>query len=252
MFDLAHDLDLVCFSSPFDKSSVDFLESLNNPIYKIASPEITDIPLIEYVASKQKPIIISTGIATLDDIDLAIQTCRSVGNNDITVLKCTSAYPTPLDEVNLNTIPLLRDMFNVKVGLSDHTIGASVPIGAVALGARVIEKHFILNKSIGGEDCEFSMESKDFTEMVKSIREIEKALGNKNYQLSDKAIKSRNFSRSLFISKDIKKGEIFTSDNIRSVRPGYGLHPKYLNDILGKKATQDITFATALKWQYIK
>ena len=251
LFDLAKELGLVCFSSPFDKSSVDFLEELGNPIYKIASPEIVDIPLIEYVASKGKPVIISTGIATLADIELAIEACHKVGNNDITILKCTTAYPTPLEEVNLNSIPTLKNMFNIKVGLSDHTLGSTVPIASVVLGAEVIEKHFILDKSIGGEDCEFSMEAPVFKEMVNAIRDVEKALGFKAYKLSDKSQKSRKFARSLFISSNIKKGEIFTEDNIRSVRPGNGLHPKYLKNILGKVAKEDLEFGEPLRFENI-
>jgi pseudaminic acid synthase len=251
LFELADDLGLVCFSSPFDKSSVDFLETLNNPIYKIASPEIVDIPLIEYVASKGKPIIMSTGIATLEDIELAIKTCKNVGNHDITILKCTTAYPTPLEEVNLKTIPTLKDVFDVKVGLSDHTLGSTVPIASVVLGAEVIEKHFILNKNIGGEDCEFSMEAPAFKEMVSAIRDVEKALGSKAYRLSDKSQTSRKFARSLFISSNIKKGEVFTEENIKSVRPGNGLHPKYLKDILGKVAKENLEFGEPLKFENI-
>lgn len=247
LFDLAHELGLVCFSAPFDKTAVDFLETLDNPIYKIASPEIVDIPLIEYAASKGKPMMISTGIATLEDIDLAIQACKNVGNNDITILKCTTAYPTPLNEVNLNTIPTLRKTFNVKVGLSDHTLGSTVPIASVVLGAEVIEKHFILDKSVGGEDCEFSMEASAFTEMVKSIRDVKEALGSEEYKLSAKSKKSKKFSRSLFISANIKKGELFTEKNIRSVRPGDGMHPKYLKEILGLKAKENLEFGEPLR-----
>lgn len=252
LFDLARELDLICFSSPFDKSSVDFLETLGNPIYKIASPEIVDIPLIRYVASKGKPIIISTGIAELADIELAIKTCRDVGNNDITILKCTTAYPTPLEEVNLNSIPMIRDLFNVKVGLSDHTLGINIPIASIVLGAEVIEKHFILDKGIGGEDSEFSIEAQDFKIMVDAIRGVEKALGNKSYELTTKAKKSREFARSLFISKDIKQGEVFTEENVKSVRPGYGLHPKYFDDILGKRAKKNLEFGEPLQFEDVE
>ncbi len=251
LFELSESIGLVCFSAPFDKSSVDFLETLNNPIYKIASPEIVDIPLIEYVAKKKKPMIISTGIATLTDIELAIKTCKEAGNDDITLLKCTTAYPTPLEEVNLNTIPILKDMFGVKIGLSDHTLGSTVPIAAVALGAKVIEKHFILDKSIGGEDCEFSMEALEFKKMVQSVRDAEKSLGSKAYRLSENAQKSKKFSRSLFISKDIKKDEKLSLKNIKSVRPGDGIHPKYLKDILGKTAKKDLEFGEPLKFEDI-
>jgi pseudaminic acid synthase len=247
LFNLANKLDLICFSSPFDFSSVDFLEKLNCPIYKIASPEIVDIPLIKYVASKHKPIILSTGIATLEDIQLAIKTCHNENNYDITLLKCTSAYPTPMEEVNLRNIQTLKNLFNVKIGISDHTLGSSVPIASIALGAEVIEKHFILDKDIGGEDSSFSMEYKEFKYMVNEIRNIEKALGTSKYTLSQKALKSKKFQRSLFVVKDIKKGEIFTTKNIKSVRPADGLEPKYYYDILGKKASKNLEFADPLK-----
>ncbi len=238
--ELAEKLGLVFFSTPFDKTAVDFLEKLNVPIYKIASFEITDIPLIEYVASKGKPMIISTGISTFEDIELAVNTCKQSGCQDITLLKCTSAYPAPLEEANLLTIPDMKKRFGVKVGLSDHTLGISVPIAAVALGAEVIEKHFILDKKIGGPDAEFSLEPKEFADMVKSIREVELALGEVNYELSPKVEKSRIFARSLFAVEDIREGEVFTEKNIRSIRPGFGLHPKYYKSLLGKKSKRVI------------
>lgn len=247
LFDYAKELGIIIFSSPFDKSAVDLLESLDAPAYKIASFEITDYELIEYAASKMKPIIISTGIATIDEIQDAVDICRRVGNNDIVLLKCTSAYPAPLEEANLLTIPNLAQTFNVISGFSDHTIGSTAPIVATTLGAKVIEKHFILDKSIGGPDSEFSMEKAEFEQMIKDIRNTEKLLGKVDYSLTEKRKKSRTFSRSLYVSKDIKKDEIFTEENIRSVRPGLGLHPKYLNDILGKKAKKDYSFGEALK-----
>lgn len=250
--ELADKLGLIFFSTPFDKTAVDFLESLKVPIYKIASFEISDIPLIEYVSSKKKPVIISTGIATLEDIELAIATCRNNGCDDITLLKCTSAYPAPIDEANLLTIPDMKKRFNVKVGLSDHTLGIAVPIAAVALGATVIEKHFILDKKLGGPDAAFSLEPKEFADMVKSIRDVEKALGRASYELSEKVEKNRVFVRSLFVVKDIKAGEPFSEENIRSIRPGYGMHPKYLKEILGKKAKVDIKRGTPLKEEYIQ
>jgi pseudaminic acid synthase len=250
--ELAEKLGLTFFSTPFDKTSVDFLEELNVPIYKVASFEITDLPLIEYIASKGKPIIISTGIATIEDIDLAVETCRKNGCEDITLLKCTSAYPAPLEEANLLTIPDMKSRFGVKVGLSDHTLGISAPIAAVSLGAQVIEKHFILDKKLGGPDSAFSLEPKKFAEMVKSIREVEKALGKVTYEVSEKVEKNRVFARSLFVVKDIKKGDILTEDNIRSIRPGYGLHPKYLKGILGKKVKCDIRKGTPLKLEFIE
>jgi pseudaminic acid synthase len=250
--ELAEKLGLTFFSTPFDKTSVDFLEELNVPIYKVASFEITDLPLIEYIASKGKPIIISTGIATIEDIDLAVETCRKNGCEDITLLKCTSAYPAPLEEANLLTIPDMKSRFGVKVGLSDHTLGISAPIAAVSLGAQVIEKHFILDKKLGGPDAAFSLEPKEFKAMVSSIREVEKALGKVTYEVSEKVEKNRVFARSLFVVKDIKKGDILTEDNIRSIRPGYGLHPKYLKGILGKKVKCDIRKGTPLKLEFIE
>ncbi|MBZ4672987.1 MAG: N-acetylneuraminate synthase [Deferribacteraceae bacterium] len=250
--ELAEKLGLVFFSTPFDKTAVDFLEKLDVPIYKIASFEITDIPLIEYVAKKNKPMIISTGIAELNDIELAVATCKENGCEDITLLKCTSSYPAPLEEANLLTIPDMKKRFGVKVGLSDHTLGISVPIAAVALGAEVIEKHFILDKKLGGPDAAFSLEPKEFSEMVKSIREVEKSLGKVTYEISPKIEKNRVFARSLFVVKDIKAGEKFSEENVKSIRPGYGLHPKFLKDILGKKSKINIERGTPLKEEYIE
>ena len=235
LFKVAEDEGLVCFSSPFDKSAVDFLEKLNTPAYKIASFEITDIPLIEYVASKGKPIIISTGIAELDDIQLAVDTCRNVGNNQIALLKCTSSYPAPIDEANMIMVKDLSERFNVISGLSDHTMGATVPIVATVFGAKIIEKHFILDRSIGGPDASFSMNEKEFTEMVRLIREAELAIGKVEYELTPKQLKGKDFSRSLYVVNDIEEGKELTTENIRSIRPGFGLHPKYFNSILGKK-----------------
>ena len=240
LFRTAREEGLDCFSSPFDKTAVDFLETLNCPIYKIASFEITDIPLIEYVASKGKPIIISTGIATLEDIELAVETCREVGNNQITLLKCTSSYPAPIDEANMAMIPELAQRFNVLVGLSDHTIGSTVPIVATALGAKVIEKHFILDRSIGGPDASFSMNEQEFTEMVKAVRDAEKAVGMVSYELTTKQIDGRRFCRSLYVVKDIKKGEIITEEHLKSIRPGFGGHPRFLNQIIGKTSDWEL------------
>lgn len=239
IFDEAKKEGLICFSSPFDKSAVDFLEELNAPAYKIASFEITDIPLIEYVASKGKPIIISTGIAEKEDIELAIETCRKVGNNDIALLKCTSSYPAPIEEANLIMIQDFSKQFNVIPGLSDHTIGATVPVVATALGAKIIEKHFILDRSIGGPDASFSMNELEFTEMVQAVRNAEKAIGTVNYELTEKQASGKAFARSLYVAEDIQIGEVFTEKNIRSVRPGFGLHPKFLPEILGTKATKN-------------
>ncbi len=247
LFDYAREIGIDIFSSPFDKSAVDFLEQFNPSAYKIASFEITDHALIEYAASKGKPIIISTGIATIDEIQDAVEICRSVGNNDIVLLKCTSAYPAPLEDANLKTIPNLAETFEVLSGFSDHTLGTTAPVVAVTLGAKVIEKHFILDRSIGGADADFSLDKQEFKEMIEAVRDTEKLLGKVDYSMSEKKKKSRQFSRSLYISKDIKEGEVFTEDNIKSVRPGYGMHPKYLKDMLGKKAQRDYSFGDRLE-----
>lgn len=239
LFRVAREEGLVCFSTPFDKTAVDLLESLGNPIYKIASFEITDIPLIQYIASKHKPIILSTGIAMEEDIQLALDTIRGEGCEDITLLKCTSAYPAPIEDANLLTIPDMKKRFGVKVGLSDHTEGAIVPIAAVSLGAEVIEKHFIIDRSIGGPDSAFSMEAPEFAEMVKAIRQAEKALGKVFYPTDPSAIKGREYCRSLYVAKDILAGDVVTEDAVRSVRPGFGLHPKYLREIMGKRFVRD-------------
>ena len=242
LFEYARSLDIDIFSTPFDKSAVAFLEQFNPSAYKIASFEITDYELIRYTASKMKPMIISIGIATIDEILDVVNICKSVGNEDIILLKCTSEYPAPLEEANLKTIANMKETFGVEVGFSDHTIGITAPIVAVTLGAKVIEKHFIIDKSIGGADCEFSMDKKDFSIMVKAIRETQKLIGKVDYTLTEKKVKQRRFARSLYVSKDIKKGERFSLENIKSVRPGYGMHPKYLNDILGKTSLKDYKF----------
>jgi len=242
---------LICFSSVFDKSAVDFLEEIDVPAYKIASFEITDIPLIEYVASKGKPVIISTGIATLSDIEEAVNACKRMGNNQIALLKCTSAYPAPLEEINLRTIPSMADTFKTVVGLSDHTLGIPVPIASVALGGCIIEKHLTLDRKLGGPDAAFSLEPSEFKEMVKSVREVEKALGVVSYELTKRIRRSREFSRSLFVVKDVKAGEVFTKENVRSIRPGYGLPPKFLKEVLGRRAECDIKAGTPLGWRMI-
>lgn len=240
------------FSTPFDASSVDFLSSLNVQYYKIASFEIFDIPLISYIAKQNKPIIISTGMATLADIELAVNTCREAGNNQITLLKCTSSYPAPIEEANLLTIPNISETFGVEVGLSDHTMGMSVALAAVALGATLIEKHFILDRNIGGPDASFSMNPDEFGAMVKGIREVEASLGKVSYELSANVNKSKIFARSLFIVADVAKGELVTSSNIRSIRPGFGLHPKYLPEVLGKKFRLAIKKGTPLSTTMIE
>ncbi|HLD23993.1 MAG TPA: pseudaminic acid synthase [Sulfuricurvum sp.] len=251
LFDHAKSLGMEAFSSPFDPSAVDFLSDLEVPAYKIASFEITDIPLIEYTAAKGKPIIISTGIATLSDIEEALDACRRMGNDQITLLKCTSAYPAALEEMNLLTIADMVERFGVNVGLSDHTMSLSAPVAAVALGARVIEKHFILDRDMGGADSVFSLEPHEFKMMVDAVRDTEKLLGRVTYDLSEKSLTSREFSRSLFIAEDVKAGEMITTSNVRSVRPGFGLAPKYLTEILGKSFRSDASKGTPLSWEYI-
>lgn len=252
LFEVAKEEGIECFSSPFDKSAVDFLESLNVTAYKIASFEITDIPLIEYVASKGKPVIISTGISEIDDIELAVFTCRKVGNNQIALLKCTSSYPAPIDEANICMIQDLATKFGVITGLSDHTIGATAPIVATVLGAKIIEKHFILDRSLGGPDASFSMNEIEFTEMVKSVREAESAIGIIDYNLTEKQQKGRDFSRSLYVVKDVKAGDIVTEDNVKSIRPGFGLHPKFYNEVKGKIFLIDICEGTRFSHSLIK
>tara|TARA_B110000003_G_C16642640_1_gene530766 strand:+ start:757 stop:1797 length:1041 start_codon:yes stop_codon:yes gene_type:complete len=252
LFDVANEEGLVCFSSPFDFTAVDFLEKLNCPAYKIASFEITDIPLIEYVAKKNKPIIISTGIAELKDIELAVNTCKKSGNDKIILLKCTSSYPAPINEANLIMIRDLKEKFNLHTGLSDHTLGFISPVVAISLGAKVIEKHFIIDKSIGGPDSSFSLDEKEFTEMVKMIRIAESSIGKIDYNLTEKQISGRNFSRSLYVVKDVKKGDEITSENVRSIRPGYGLHPKNYHKLLGKKFKKDFKMGTRMSFDLIE
>lgn len=238
-------------SSPFDKSAVDFLESLNVSAYKIASFEITDIPLIEHVASKQKPVIISTGVAHKEDIQLAVDTCRNMGNDQVILLKCTSEYPTPWEDVNLNMLPRLSADFDCMTGVSDHTLGDVVPCLSVALGARVVEKHFILERGLGGPDAAFSMEPHEFKSMIERIRISEKVLGTASYTLSENNEKSRRFIRSLYVGRDMRKGDIITEDNVVSVRPGYGLHPKYWKRIVGKTVNVDLKKGTRFSLDFI-
>lgn len=252
LFQVAKEEGLICFSSPFDKTAVDLLESLDAPMYKIASFEITDIPLIEYAASKMKPMIMATGISEIEDIQLAVDACRRVGNNDITLLKCTSAYPAPVEEANVVMIRDLADRFQVKSGLSDHTIGAMVPILAVANGATMIEKHFILNKQVESEDASFSMDENEFRDMVQKIRLAEAALGKVDYSLTEKMKCSRTACRSLYVAQDVKKGDVVTEKNVRSVRPGYGLPPKYLKDLLGKHFVEDMKVGDRMTWSCVK
>ena len=248
---IAEDLGLICFSSAFDKTSVDFLESIKMPAYKVASFEINDLPLIRYIASKQKPVIISTGIAELTEIQEAVKACYKNKNRRIALLKCTSSYPTTLNEVNLRTITDMQKRFKAIVGLSDHTAGVSTAIAAVALGAKIVEKHFILDRKLGGVDSSFSLEPDEFKRMVDSIREVELSMGRITYNLSENVKKNRQFSRSLFVVDDIQAGECFTEKNVKSIRPGYGLPPKEINMVLGKIATKNIRKGTPLKSNFI-
>jgi pseudaminic acid synthase len=252
LFKVAKEEGLICFSSPFDPTAVELLEKLNAPAYKIASFEITDIPLIELVASKGKPVIISTGIAGQEDIELALDACKRMGNNDIALLKCTSSYPAPIDEANMVMVKDLAERYGVISGLSDHTMGNTVPVVATCFGAKIIEKHFILDKSIGGPDASFSMDEQEFTEMVKAVREAEKAIGKVDYTLTEKQKKGKEFSRSLYVVEDIKAGEVITERNVRSIRPGFGLHPKYLNKVLGMKAKTALSKGTRLSFDNLK
>jgi len=244
----AKELGMICFSTPFDRSAVDFLEHLDVPAYKIASFEIVDLPLIRYIAEQGKPIILSTGMATLAEIDEAVRTIREAGNDQIALLKCTSAYPAPPEEMNLRTLPHLAGAFGVPVGLSDHTLGIATSVAAVALGACIIEKHFTLSRADPGPDSAFSLEPHEFKAMVDAVRETEKALGSVCYEVSEREMASRVFRRSLFAVNDIEAGEEFTEENVRSIRPGYGLPPKYLSTVLGRKAAGKVTKGTPLSW----
>ncbi len=249
---MAEEMGLLLFSSPFDFSSVDFLEEMDVPAYKIASFEITDIPLIRKVARLGKPVILATGIARLADIELAVQTCREEGNEQVLLLKCCSAYPTPYEDVNLRTIPNLAETFQCLAGLSDHTMGTAVAAGAVALGAKMVEKHMTLCRSDGGPDAAFSMEPQEFKEMVDNIRILEKALGKVTYDLSDKQAREREHSRSLFVAQDMKAGDVFTPENLRSVRPADGLHTKYYEQLLGRRITRDAKKGTPMAWSLVE
>ncbi|WP_017470746.1 pseudaminic acid synthase [Amphibacillus jilinensis] len=252
LMNYAEELDITLFSSPFDRTAVDFLEELNVPLYKVASFEIMDVPLIEYIASKGKPIIISTGVAALSDIEEAILACRRMGNDQIILLKCTSAYPAEISDANLKTIPNMKETFGVEVGLSDHTLGITVPVISVAFGVKVIEKHFILNKSIGGPDASFSLDPSEFEAMVKAVRDAEKAIGQVNYTLDQNKKNNRILGRSLFIVEDVRAGEIFTEKNVRSIRPGYGLPPKYLKNVIGAKASKSVKRGSPLTWGMVE
>jgi pseudaminic acid synthase len=248
---LADDLGIDLFSTPCDTTAVDFLEKMGVPAYKVASFEIVDIPLIEYIAGKGKPMIISTGMATLTEIGEAIQTAREAGATQIALLKCTSAYPAPPEEMNLRAIPGLAEKFRSPVGLSDHTLGIAAPVAAVALGACIVEKHFTLSRSAPSPDSAFSLEPEEFKAMVEAIRTAERALGKAGYEVSKPEMKTRVFRRSLFVVKDVKAGEVFTTENVGSIRPGYGLHPRYLKDVLGRRAARDVTRGMPVDWELI-
>ena len=247
----AHKMGLEFFSSPFDFSAVDFLEEMNVPAYKIASFEINDIPLIRKIARLKKPMIFATGVARLADIELALDTCKEEGNEDVILLKCTSSYPAPYEDINLKTIPSMAQIFDCLAGLSDHSMGHAVADAAVALGAKVVEKHLTLRRADGGADAAFSMEPEEFALMAENIRKIEKALGKVTYELTEKQTREREHSRSLFVAQDMKAGDVFTPENLRSVRPGCGLHTKHYEEILGKKITRDAKLGTPMSWELV-
>jgi N-acetylneuraminate synthase len=248
---VADDLGMQCFSSAFDASAVDFLETMNVPAHKVASFELVDLPLIRKMAATGKPLIVSTGMATVEEIEEAVTTARRAGATQIALLKCTSAYPAPAEEMNLRTIPELARRFDVPVGLSDHTMGIAVPVAAVSLGACIVEKHLTLSRAAGGPDSAFSLEPEEFKAMVEGVRTAEKALGSIHFGVSERESRSRVFRRSLFVVRDLKKGEVFTSENVRSIRPGDGLHTRHLAEVLGKTAALDIVQGTPLSWDLV-
>jgi N-acetylneuraminate synthase len=249
---IAEGLGLDFFSTAFDASSVDFLEEMGVPVHKIASFELVDIPLIQKAAQTRKPLIMSTGMASLIEIEEAVQAAREAGANHIALLKCTSAYPAPPEKMNLLTISHLMDTFEVPVGLSDHTMESAVAVAAVALGACILEKHLTLSRDIPGPDSKFSMEPHEFKEMVKAVRIAHKALGEVHYVPMENEAEIRIFRRSLFVVKDVKAGDRFTRENMRSIRPSHGLSPKYYAEILGKKASKDIERGTPLSWDLVE
>lgn len=248
----ANSLGLACFSSPFDLTAVDFMDEIGMPAYKVASYEINDIPMIRKIAKKGKPIIISTGTAYLEDIERALQVCKEEDNENVVLLKCTSAYPCPYEDMNINVIPLMKNTFDCMVGLSDHTLGSEVALGSIALGAKVIEKHVTLKREDGGPDAAFSMEMEEFIDMVRQIRNLEKALGKATFELTDKQKAARAGTRSLYVVKDIKAGETISEDNVRSIRPGRGLHTMHYEELLGKRVTMDLKKGTPLSWNMVE
>lgn len=247
----ADDLGVDLFSTPFDATAVDFLEGMDVPAYKVASFEVVDLALLARIAQTGKPIIVSTGMANLEEIDDAVDAIRSQGNEQLALLKCTSAYPTPPSEMNLRTIPHLAERYRLPVGLSDHTLDMVVPVTAVALGACIIEKHFTLSRQEGGPDSTFSLEPHEFRAMVEAVRTAEAALGKVNYEVTESEVASRVFRRSLFVVQDMQPGDTFTEQNVRSIRPGYGLSPKYLSRVLGRTAAQSISRGTPLSWETV-
>jgi len=249
--EIANELGLDLFSTPFDDTAVDFLEEMGVPVYKVASFENVDLPLLRRIARTGKPMIMSTGMAALAEIDEAVRTIREAGGGQLALLKCTSAYPALPEEMNLRTIPHLAEAFGVPVGLSDHTLGIAVPVAAVALGACIVEKHFALSRALPGPDSAFSLEPHEFEAMVEAVRTTEKARGTVRYGVSGGEAESRVFRRSLFVVRDVKSGEIFTTDNVRPIRPGYGLHSRYLDEVLGRRASRDIKRGTPLSWSLV-
>jgi N-acetylneuraminate synthase len=249
--EVARELGMDFFSTPFDETAVDFLEELDVPAYKVASFEIVDLPLLRKVAATGKPVILSTGMATLAEIEEAVRTLRAAGCRELALLKCTSAYPAPASEMNLRTLPHLSEAFGVPVGLSDHTLSSAVPAAAVALGACLIEKHLTLSRSEPGPDSAFSLEPREFREMVQAVRTAEEALGGVRYGSGDEESRSLVFRRSLFVVEDLRAGEAFTAENVRSIRPGYGLHTRHLGEVLGRRAARDIPRGTPLSWPLV-
>lgn len=248
---LAEEIGIDLFSSPFDATAVDFLETMQVPAYKVASPELVDLALIEKMARTGKPLILSTGMATLGEIDEAVLTARRTGAAGIALLKCTSAYPALPEEMNLHTIPHLSETFGVPVGLSDHTLDMAVPVAAVALGACIIEKHLTLSRGAPGPDCAFSLEPHEFRAMVEGVRVAEKAVGQVEYAIGPREAVSRAFRRSLYVVKDTCAGDPFTTDNVRSIRPANGLPPKYLSEVVNRVASQDLEAGTPLEWWHV-
>lgn len=251
LMELANGLGMECFSSPFDATAVDFMREMDMPAYKVASFEINDIPLIRRIARIGKPVIFATGIAYLEDIERALAVCKEEGNEQAILLKCTSTYPSPYEDMNLKVIPHMAETFDCLAGLSDHSMGTAVAVASVALGAKMVEKHLTLSRSDGGPDAAFSMEPEEFRKMAEEIRIVEKALGRVTYDLTEKQKKSREDGRSLFVVKDIKAGEALTEENVRSIRPAFGMHTMYYDEIIGKKARTDIAKGTPLDWKYI-